>query len=364
MGVKRWIFCLAGAFFAAASLLLLGGCGQGGEAEIKAPLVKTMQIGEAGGRQSSSYAGEVKGRYESQLAFQAAGKIIARNVELGSRVQAGDVLMEIDAKDIVENARIGAAQVEGARAKLELAKADLNRFQKLYEAAAVSAAQYEQYKANYEAAAAAYKQAQAQYAQGGNAVGYTRLIAGCGGVIAAVHAESGQVVAAGQTVLTLVKEGEMEVEINLPESRMGDILPGQQADVEFWALTGVTVNGVVREVSPVADSVTRTYKTRVTLLEPLPKIGLGMTAKVKLGQKSAAEGVQIPLAAIYQTGDKPMVWIVKEGAVHLQEVRVESFGDNEARIAAGLQDGDIIVTAGVHKLREGQPVRVKMGEAP
>lgn len=343
---------------------LLGGCGKTDEPAVKAPLVKTMRIGAADGRESRSYAGEVRGRYESQLAFQVGGKIISRDVELGSRVRAGDVLMELDAKDIVENANIGAAQVESARAKLELAKADLNRFEKLYEAAAVSAAQYEQYKANYEAALAVYKQAQAQYAQGSNAVGYARLLADSDGVIAAVNAESGQVVAAGQAVVTLVKAGELEIEINIPENRRKEMARGRQVEVKLWALPDVKLKGLVREVSPIADPVARTYKTRVTLLNPPEQIQLGMTAEVCVEQGGAAGGAAIPLAAVYQTGDKPMVWVVEDGAAQLREVRIESFGDNQVKVAEGLQAGDLVVTAGVHKLREGQQVRVEAGEQP
>lgn len=342
---------------------LSNGCGQNNETMMKAPLVKTEQVGATDKNSGNSYAGEVRGRYESQLAFQVGGKIIARKVELGSKVHAGEVLMEIDAQDILQSANIGAAQVESAKAQLALAEANLNRFRKLYEEAAVSAAQYEQYQTNYDAALAAYKQAQAQYAQGSNAVGYTQLLADGDGVIAAVQAESGQIVAAGQSVVTLVKSGEMEVEINIPENRLNDMAPGQPVNVQFWALSDVALTGIVREISPIADKVARTYKTRVTLIDPPPEIRLGMTATVKCNLAGDQAGVVIPLAAVYQTGGQPKVWVVKDNIVHLQDISIEAFGENQVKVTAGLQAAETIVTAGVHKLREGQEVRVSAGDA-
>ena len=344
--------------------VVISGCGKKQDIVNNPPLVKTETISLGDAQEGLSYTGEVRGRYESQLAFQVGGKIIARNVELGSRVQAGDVLMEIDAKDIQQNVNISAAQVDSAKAQLSLAEANLNRFRKLYEEAAVSAAQYEQYQTSYDAALAAYKQAQAQHMQGNNSMGYTQLIADSDGVIAAVNAEAGQVVAAGQSVITLVKAGELEVEINIPENRIKDIVQGQSTNVEFWALNRVNVQGVVREISPIADKVSRTYKARITLVNAPQEIQLGMTASVKCKNKGGeSSAAVIPLAAIYQTDDQPKVWVVKDNIVQLQNVSIENFGDNKVKVSSGLQNGDIVVVAGVHKLREGQEVRLQSGEA-
>jgi RND family efflux transporter MFP subunit len=346
-----------------AALLVLGaaGCGQKAAAPEKAPLVKTQLANANAGAVDGVYAGTVKGRYETNMAFQVGGQILSRNVQVGSRVQAGDTLMVIDARDVVQKANQGDAAVGQARAQLELTQKNLARYTELYNESAVSAAVLDQYQANYDAAFASYQNALAQAAQGYNAVGYTNLTAGADGVVSAVQAEEGQVVAAGQTVLTLVQTGELEIEINVPENRLEDVPVGREVAVSFWAL-GSQTRGVVREVAPMADSTARTYRVRVSVPEPPAGMELGMTASVALAQVSDGvdpDAALLPLAAIYQTGDTPEVWVVQDDdTVALKAVTVESFDANNV-IVHGLQATDRVVTAGVHKLREGQSVRTE-----
>lgn len=354
----RW-FCLLGCIAA----LLTGGCAKPAEETPDVPLVKTQRMEAKQASALSAYAGQVRGRYESQLSFRVGGKVIARHVEIGGVVEAGDVLMELDPADIGENLRMAAAQVESAQAHLRLAEANANRYRLLFEQSAVSAAQYEQYRTTYEAALAAVKQAQAQYAQSANALDYSQLTADGAGVISNLSAEAGQVVAAGQTVATLVKTGELEVELQVPENRLRDLQVGDAAEISFWALDGARASGAVREIAPYADAATRTYKTRVRLNESPPELQLGMTANVTLLKEGASRGYLLPLAAIYQTGSAPQVWVVKDGRTALRDVQIEDFGDNAARVVAGLADGDIVVVAGVHKLRAGQEVRILEGDA-
>ena len=338
--------------------ILLAGCARTEPVKEEAPLVRTQKMQLNGNGQSSGYPGEVRGRYETQLAFQVSGKISKRNVELGSVVNAGDVLMEIDAKDIQQTVNITSAQMASAESQLNLAQSNLERYRKLFEQGAVSRAQLDQYENAYEVAAAAVRQTAAQYTQGANQLGYSALVADSTGVIAAVNAEAGQVVSAGQVVLTLVKDGEREIEISIPENRIEDLRNAQQIGVTFWALPDVIVEGKVREISPVADKITRTYKARISLQNPPAGVKLGMTANVAIASAGSRQAVYIPLAAIYQTGDTPGVWVVANETVSLRPVKVGAFGDGQIQVLEGLQDGDVIVTAGVQKLREGQKVRL------
>ena len=340
-------------------LLLLAGCGAQQEAAKRPPLVKTTVLGAADGAQADTYAGTVRGRYETHLAFQVGGQILARNMEVGSRVQAGDVLMVIDAKDVVQKANQGDAAVASARAQLSLAQANLSRYSELYQEQAVPAAVLDQYQTSYDAAFAAYQNALAEAAQGRNALGYTNLTAGAAGVISSISAEEGQVVAAGQTVMTLVQTDELEVEIDVPENRLADVPVGKTVQVSFWALPGST-EGTVREVAPMADSAARTYRVRVSVPQPPAGMELGMTASVNVtGEAAAPAGLKLPLAAIYQTGDTPEVWVVGDDeTVHLTPVSVTQF-DADDVLVDGLDAGTIVVTAGVHCLEEGQSVRTE-----
>ncbi len=339
---------------------LLSGCGKDNE-EQKPQLVKTQQVGEHDINVEGTYTGTVRGRYETNMSFQVGGRILNRNVQVGDHVNSGDVLMSIDPRDVVQQSNQGDAQVAAAKAQLELAQSNLSRYQQLYAQEAIPAMVLDQYQTAYDSALAQYNQAVAGAATGHNALGYTALVASASGVISSVTAEAGQVVGAGQTVLTLVQTNELEVEINIPENHLGDVELGRTVQVSFWALKGVNVNGTVREISPMADSVSRTYKVRISIPNPPKGMQLGMTASVKCQERDRdnRDGLVLPLSAIYQINDTSQVWVVDKNTdtVSLKDIKFEEIGNNSVRVM-GLNVGDIVVTAGVHKLRQGQKVRL------
>jgi multidrug efflux system membrane fusion protein len=324
---------------------------------VEIPLVRTQAVsfGETG--QSYTYAGEVRGRYESQLAFQVSGKIVKRQIEVGSVVKAGATLMQIDPIDIRQGVDSRDAQLEAAQSQYKLAKDDLDRFRKLYEGRFMSEAEFDRYQNAFNSAAAALRQAKAQYRQYTNQLQYCNLYADSAGVVMGIDAEVGQIVSPGERVVTLVRSGEREIEINVPENRLQDLNKGQNIRVTFWALPQVALRGKIREIAPMADQVTRTYKVRISLPNTPSEIKLGMTATVKLTDVAGEETAYIPLSAIYQSGATPAVWIVRNGKAALRPVKTGEFGDEQVQVLEGLRDGDIIVTAGVHKLREGEKVR-------
>ena len=334
------------------------GCGDESVTEEKIPYVKTQKVVPSSVSTENIYSGTVCGRYETNMAFQVSGKIFSRNVEVGSQVFAGDLLMSIDSKDILQQANQGDAQVNAALAQLKLAESDLNRYRQLFNEDAISAAMLDQYQTNYDAALANYKNAQAVSRQGHNALSYTNLTANTNGVISEINAEVGQVISAGQTVLTLVQTDELEIEINLPENKISEIGIGDSAEISFWANPD-KVTGIVREISPIADSAARTYKVRISLPNLREGIYLGMTASAAFPSKNLNPNYCIlPLSAIYQTENQPQVWTVSAGKLQLKNITVQEFSGNEVAVL-GLNAGEIVVTAGVHKLREGQEVRIK-----
>ncbi|MEN6388954.1 MAG: efflux RND transporter periplasmic adaptor subunit [Syntrophomonas sp.] len=158
------------------------------------------------------YSGEVHGRYESQLAFRVNGKILVRNVDVGSNVKPGDILMQLDSADCQLSVQIGEAELNSAESKMKLAQDNLVRKQTLYEGGALSKAEYDAAIDTYNAAEAAYRQAGAQLQQLSNQLQYCNLKADYAGTISALRVETGQFVAAGTPVMTLVQDGEREVE--------------------------------------------------------------------------------------------------------------------------------------------------------
>ena len=341
-------------FFAGiiAASFLLGGCDEEVAVQ-KSPLVKVQKISFVNAASEENYSGVVRGRYETNLSFQVGGKIISREVQTGSRVRSGEVLMTLDPKDIVEQSKSSEAQVASTLAQLKLAKANLDRYSELFKAEAIAAVVLDQYKTEFDAAQANYDAAVAQAQQTQNALDYTTLTANADGVISNVNAEVGQVVAAGQNVLTLVQTNEFEVVCDVPENKISNVQIGQSVTINFWA-TGDVVSGTVREISPMADSASRTFAVKISLPE-VSNIQLGMTANVVM-RENFSGAIILPLSAIYQTGDAVQVWLVDGGKVSLKKIEVVAFENNSVQVH-GLKAGDVVVVAGVQKLRDGQEVR-------
>ena len=335
------------------------------------PIVRTITVGQREAKLSTAYPGEVRGRYESVLAFQVPGKINTRLVNVGDRVTAGQVLLTLDPKDINQSLEASSAQLASARASQRLASDNAARYAALYAQGAVSEAVRDQYNTQLEAANATLRQALAQATISSNQLGYTQLLSDTSGVITALNGEVGQVVAAGTPIATVVRNGEREVQINVPEGIPVQV--GQQAQISFWALPGTQARGYVREIAAMADPVTRTYKVCVAVPDLPTATKLGMTAKVELAANNAkadpamADAAQattaftIPTTALYQVNDKTQVWVVRDGKAVPVDVAVGAYVGNNVTIMRGLASGDKVITAGLSKLTPNQDVQLEQG---
>ena len=321
------------------------------------PLVRTITVGEMSTITTDVYPGEVRGRYESNLAFQVSGKINNRYVNIGDTVTAGQVLMTIDPKDIDQALAASEAQLSSAIAAQKLAADNAERFSKLYKGGAISQAVYDQYQTQLDAANATLRQAQAQATVNRNQTEYTKLRSDANGVVANIIGEIGQVTAAGSPLVTVVQNGEREVQINVPESKLSALKLGQMAFVTFWALPNVQATGTVSEIAPMSDTLTKTYRVRVALDNMPQEAKLGMTAKVVL-HNGKEEHFLLPATAIYQTNEQAKVWLVKDNKANLADITIAGYSGNEVVVASGLNRGDKVVTAGLNKLVPNQDVRL------
>lgn len=325
-------------------------------AEKQIPVVRTVVAGEVNAENPAVYPGEVRGRYESRLAFRIPGKITERMVDLGQNVKKGQVLYKLDPVDMQNNMNAHRAAYNAAAANLNMARDNYVRYEKLYSQNAVSAMVRDKFKTQYDAAKAQKESAEAQLSASKDQLSYTLLRADHAGKVAALMAEPGQVVAAGMPVVTVVQDGERMIYINIPENKLDSVYPGQKGKVKFWALKDLTAEGKVTEIAPMADSITRTYLVKFTMNNMPEEAHLGMTAKVEL-QEDGTDSILLPQSAIYQTGEKPCVWVVKDGKVSLRQIEIAGFSDNKVKVASGIKKGDEVVTGGINKLSEGQAVK-------
>ena len=346
-------------------IALLSACGEKPLAPVLAPLVMAQKAAVGGAGLQANFAGEVRARSESALGFRVGGKITERLVDVGAVVQAGAPLARIDVRDLQLNAAGAKSQLAAAQADLVQAQADYTRYSDLHQKKFVSGAEIDKRKAALDVAQARLDQAKAQSSVADNQSAYAVLSADRSGVITAVEAEVGQVVAAGQTVVRLARDAEKEILIAVPENRLPEVKATQRIDITLWAAPGKRYTGKVREVSPAADAVTRTYAVRITMPEADDSVRLGMTASVVLSPAGASSAVILPLTVLYQQGANTAVWVVDPATqtVKLVPVQVGSFREDAVAIVSGIKDGDVVVTAGVHKLTQGQKVRVAAQDA-
>ena len=328
------------------------------EKVIRPVLSEVVQVGPHW--REATYAGEVKARYETALAFRIEGKLIERYVDVGDEVLPDTPLAKLDPEDYLLLRMEAEAGLAAARAVKNKAAADLERYAKLLAKNVISKAEYQDYVNTFDVARARLRQAEAELEVTRNQAEYTSLRSDQRGVITAVEAEVGQVVAAGQTVMRLALAQEKEVVIAVAENRLDELHQADDVRISLWADPDTRYRGRVREISPGADPVTRTYKIQRALLEAGPDVQLGMTATVAVRRRLEGDLASLPLSAIYQKDGEPAVWVVEPetGTVTLQPVSVVEYQRDAVLIGAGLETGQRVVTAGVHKLMPGQKVRL------
>jgi len=350
-----------GALVVVAVAAALAGCQKAEPPVEVVRAVRTQVIGDVGSMIDREFSGEIRARVESRLAFRVPGKITQRPAELGMSVRPGQMLAQLDAADLrlgqaAAQAAVAAAQVQAAQAA-----ADFKRFQDLRAQGFISPAELERHQTVLKAAEAQLAQARAQAAVQGNQTSYSQLGADASGIVTSIDAEPGQVVAAGQPVLTLAHDGPRDVVFAVPEDLGASVRPliGKAGGIKVrrWG-TDKWVSATIREMAAAADGVTRTLQVKadVSGLD----VSLGQTATVALSVPSRIkEGLRLPLHAMIEHQGQSMVWVLdpRTMTVNRQPVVTAEVSGNVVLVAAGLKSGQEVVIAGVHVLIPGQKVK-------
>ncbi|MYN45709.1 efflux RND transporter periplasmic adaptor subunit [Pseudoduganella sp. FT93W] len=346
------------------AVALLAGCSKPVEKTEEVRPVRAVVLAASDVAVDAEFSGEVRARVESRLGFRVGGKIVARKVDVGTVVKKGQVLMQLDPQDLQLAQAQALAGLRSAETNRDLAQAELKRYQELRAKNFVSAAVLDAKDAGFKAAQANVDAAHAAYRGQSNQAGYSALVADIDGVVTAVDAEVGQVVAAGTPVVRVAKQGEKEVVIGLPEDKVDSLRRVSDVQIRLWADPQRTVPGKIREISPVADAATRTYTVKVTIPDTLDDAKLGMTAVVQFNAKTAAPQIKVPLTALFYEKSATSVWLVERNAVKLVPVMVGGAVGNDIVLSSGVKAGQTVVTAGVNLLKPGQQVRILGQDMP
>jgi len=337
--------------------LMAGGCSEPAvqDPRLQPPRVEVFKAKTAGSN-GRTFTGIVEARVQSDLGFRVGGKILERSVNMGQRVQKGQILMRLDSLDLKLAFAAQQANVEVARARYTQAKADEARFAGLVKSGAVSRQENEDARTALDVSKAQLEAAEAQARVSNNSSEYAVLLADADGVIVRTLSEPGQVVAAGQTVIQLAHEGPREALINLPEGVRPDL--GTTASARLYGQDHV-YQAKLRQLSDAADPASRTFEARYVLEGEAASTPLGSTVTITFitRQTSGSQSVLVPAGAVYDRGGGPGVWIVDDKLeVKFRSVTIASIGREEVVVSCGIDAGEKVVALGAHLLHEGQVV--------
>ncbi|MFM9433136.1 membrane fusion protein, multidrug efflux system [Janthinobacterium sp. CG_23.3] len=347
-----------------ATAFLLSACSKPAEKTQDIRPVRALVLESNSVDVNAEFSGEVRARVESRLGFRVGGKIVARKVDAGAVVKQGQVLMQLDAQDLQLAQAQALAGLRGAETSRDLSRAELKRYQELREKNFVSQAVLDTKQSAFKAAQAGVDSAQAAYRGQSNQAAYTSLVSDIDGVVTAVDAEAGQVVAAGAPVVRIAKSGEKEVVIGIPEDKVETLRHVSDVQVRLWAKPGQAVPGKIREIAPMADPATRTYTVKVAIPDSMAQARLGMTAMVQFASKTAVPQLKVPLTALFYEKAATSVWVVEQGVVKLVPVTIGGAAGNDLLLTSGVKAGQTVVTAGVNLLKPGQKVKILGDDLP
>ncbi|KAA1058795.1 putative Co/Zn/Cd efflux system membrane fusion protein [Azospirillum argentinense] len=335
---------------------------QGGHHADAAPVirpVRTVTVEPVTFRMGGSATGTIEARADADLGFRIAGKLVERKVDVGSLVKAGDVLARLDDQDQRNALRTAEANLASAKADQVQARNEESRKRELLANGNAPQAQYDAALLAMRTADAKVVATQAALQSARDRVGYTELRADRDGVVTTIGAEPGQVVEAGQMVVRVAQPEEREAVFNVAETGIRAAPKDPVIDVSLAGAPDIVAVGRVREISPQADPVTRTHTVRIALDNPPDALRLGATVVGRLKQPPAPV-VELPGTALFEEAGRSFVWLVdpKAQTVRRQPVVIRARdGDGPVIVTEGLTRGDVVVTAGVHSLSEGQRVR-------
>lgn len=333
------------------------------EAEVK--LVRTLKVEARQIAEGYSAIGEIRPRRESDAGFRVSGKLVERTVDVGASVKKGELLGRLEDQDYRNRLLSAKADQAAAQAVLVEAEAAAERSRALLAKGFTTRANHQVAQKNLKSAEAKLDSANVALAMAEDQLRYTELRADFDGVVTQVSAEAGQIVNTGQVILRLADPDEKDAVFSIAEAVFANREPGQDVPkilVSLLSNPSITAKGTIREIAPIADEATRTYKVKVSIADPGEEMRFGSSVQGRVDQETKPV-VVLPGGALFDSQGKPAVWVVDPASqVKLKPIIVARYETDRVIVSDGLAQGDIVVTAGVNRLRENQKVRFE-GEA-
>ena len=349
-------------FHAAIALVLLGttlsGCNNPSASSVKPPAFVRTEIVQPRERQAAvTLTGEVQARFSADLSFRVSGRVIERLVDVGTHVDAGQVLARLDPAEQQADVDAATAAVTSAESQLRVAKATFERQRTLISNGFTTRDAFDSAQEGLRSAESSLETAKAQLGTAKDALGYTELRAGASGLITARHVEVGQVVQSAQPVFTLAQDGERDAVFDVYQSIFFGEIEGGSVALALISDPSVTATGQVREVSPVVDPKTATVRVKVAIQNPPAAMTLGSAIAGTAKSKPVAR-ITVPWTALMSSGSKPAVWVVDPATrtASLTPITIAAYEAGTVVIKDGLEAGERVVVEGGKLLSSGEVV--------
>jgi RND family efflux transporter MFP subunit len=341
-------------------VLLLAACDQDTKETSPAPRpVRTMIVEKSALGEEVALTGHIQAENEPTLAFRIGGRMIERLAGTGDRIEPGQILARLDPQDELNALRSAQANLSAAQGQLKEARNNFKRQETLLARGFTTRALFDQAKQAQQTAQSRVEDAKARLKIAEDRLGHTELKADAAGTIVMRGAEAGEVVQAGQMIFRVAREGGWDAVFDVPAQVLRAAPREPRITLALTDDPSVTAAGRIRQVDPQADPVTRTFRVRITIIDPPPAMRLGATVVGRM-QLEAADIISIPASALTKAEGEPAVWVVDPQSltVSLRKVTLLRFDPGTVAIAEGLATGDIVVTAGVQALHPNQKVRL------
>jgi len=348
--------------------LLMVGCGKKEEAqEETVRSVRAMKVGDIEALTGRSFPGRARAAQEVDLAFRVTGPLVALPVKVGDEVEKGELIAQIDPRDFEVALRNAEGGLQSAKATMNRAKLDYERMAGLKKKSpgAISDIDVDQAKESVEVAKADISALEASVDAAKDALKYTNLRAPFSGSVVATYAENFENVRQQQMIVRVVDKAKIEFEVGIPETLISMAPYIEDITVSFDAFPDVEIPAEVKEIGREASSTTRTFPVTVIMKQPegvsvLPGMAGKARGTLRLPDKGSQVQIVVPVTAVFTQGEEEQsfVWIIDDGSnsVSSRPVDLGTLVSSGYVIDKGLEQGEIIATAGVHFLKEGQVV--------
>ncbi|MGQ3822988.1 efflux RND transporter periplasmic adaptor subunit [Pseudomonas alliivorans] len=347
-------------WLACAALIALSGCRDKPVREaIERPVLFT-EIVEPHQALHGRFAGSIQPQYEVPLGFRVAGRIATRQAEVGKAVRKGDLLATLEPSEQQNQLHARQAELSKAHASWQQVRDEQLRYQQLFERGVGSRARLDQLSSDLRNQDALQQRADIALQQARDHLSYTRLLAEFDGLVTDWRAEVGQVMAAGEPVVSLARPESREAVVDLPVGLVASLTDHAQFRVSSPLNAQLSVTAQIRQLSPQIDATTRTQRVRLTLNHTPDLFRIGSTVSVEISG-SAPTSHRLPGSAVVQREGNAQVWVIdtRTSTLSPRVIQVLARNGSTVQVEGELQVGDKVVTAGVNTMQPGQKIRMQ-----